>query len=68
MKNVIKCSILTIVSIALACFLEGYSISQKDCINRLLDSSIALFAFNVLYQLLFNDKNDYNKIKDERFK
>ena len=58
MKNIIKCSLLTIVCIALACFLEGYSISQNECINRLLDSFIALLAFNVLYLLIFNEKND----------
>ena len=58
MKNIIKCSLLTIVSIVLACFLEGYSIRQDECINRLLHSFIALLAFNVLYSLLFNDKND----------
>lgn len=58
MKKIIKCSLLTIVCIALACFLEGYSISQNECINRLLDSFIAIFAFNVLYSLFFNDKND----------
>lgn len=58
MKKIIKCSLLTIVSIALACFLEGYSISQNECINRLSDSFIALLAFNVLYSLIFNYKND----------
>ena len=58
MKKIIKCSLLTIVSIALACFLEGYSISQNECINRLSDSFIALLSFNVLYSLMFNYKND----------
>jgi len=58
MKKIVKCSLITIVVIVLSLFLELYLFRHNESIDRLLSSLTTLYAFNVLYYILFYSKND----------